>query len=315
MTTWKKWRLFLTLLLSLTVFGAAVPAVDAESSAQVQEVRQLLKDYHISKPDDALLSSDEIDTMVESLHDPYTEFFDEEEWGMFNSALEQTFVGIGIVMTEDSGVVYVQDVLPGGPAAAAGVLPGDAVVSADGKSLKGKTMIELQLSLRGLEGTVVVLGVSRGGKQLKFRITRQAVHFPTVTTRLLGNGVGYLALSGFTSDAASQFKKQLSELEKKGISSLLIDLRDNGGGYVTAAQEIAGLFVKEGVLAHMLDRDGMDEPLEVSGTVKPYPVVILVNGNSASASELLSGALQDYGVAKLAGTRPSVKVWCSRLSP
>lgn len=303
MTTWKKWRLWLTLLLSLTIFGAAVPAVDAESIAQVEEVRQLLEEYHLSKPDDSILNANEIDAMVESLHDPYTEFFDEDEWDTFNSALEQTFVGIGIVMAEDNGIVYVQDVLPGGPAETAGILPGDAVVSADGKSLKGKTMVELQRALRGLEGTVVALGVSRGGKQLKFRIVRKAVHFPTVTTRLLGNGVGYLALSGFTSDASGQFKKQLAELEQKGLSSLIIDLRDNGGGYVTAAQEIAGLFVKEGVLAHMRDRDGNDQPLEVSGTAKPYPVVVLVNGNSASASELLSGALQDYGVAKLAGTQ------------
>jgi carboxyl-terminal processing protease len=314
-TTWKKWRLSLSLLISLTIFGAAVPAVDAESIAQVQEVRQLLEEYHLSKPDDALLSSNEIDTMVESLHDPYTEFFDENEWETFNSALEQTFVGIGIVMSEDNGVVYVQDVLPGGPADSAGILPGDALVSADGKPLKGKTTAELQRSLRGLDGTVVVLGVSRGGKQLKFHIVRKAVHFPTVTARLLGNGVGYLALSGFTSDASSQFKKQLAELEKKGLSSLVIDLRDNGGGYVTAAQEIAGLFVKEGILAHMRDREGVDQPLEVSGTAKPYSVVVLVNGNSASASELLSGALQDYGVAKLAGTQTFGKGVVQSLMP
>lgn len=303
MTTWKKWRISLALLLTLSLFGISVPAASAESAEQVEEVRELLEEYHLSKPDDAFLNSNEIDSMVESLDDPYTEFFDEEEWAAFNSALEQTFVGIGIVITEENDVVYVQEVLPGSPAEAAGLLPGDAIVSADGKSLKGKSVSGTQRALRGPEGTVVVVGVSRGGKPLKFRITRQAVHFPTVNARMLGEGVGYLALSGFTSDAGSEFKKHLAELEQKGLSSLVLDLRDNGGGYVNAAQEIAGLFVQEGVLAHMRDRDGNDHPLEVSGSSKKYPIVILVNGNSASASELLAGALQDYGLAKIVGTK------------
>lgn len=129
------------------------------------------------------------------------------------------------------------------------------------------------------------------------------MQLPVATGQMMGDGVGYLALSGFTSDAGKAFKEQLDKLEKAGMKSLLIDLRNNGGGYVNAAQQIAGLFIKDGVLTHLRNRDGTETPLNVSGDGKPYPVTILVNGNSASASELLASALQDYGIAKLVGTK------------
>jgi carboxyl-terminal processing protease len=303
MTLFKRLRISLALLVSLALLGIWTPAVFAESADQVVEVRELLEQYHLSKPNNEDLKSDVIDEMVDSLHDPYTQYFDEEEWKSFNSALEQTFVGIGIVMFEENGKVFVEDVLAGSPAEIAGIEPSDALISSNGVTLLGKSVAEIQVQLRGVEGSVVALGVSRNGKTLNFKVKRQSIQIPIVTSRILGNGVGYLSLSGFTSDAGKQVKSNLAELEKSGLTSLVLDLRNNGGGYVNTAQEIAGLFVKAGVLAHLRDREGKDHPLEVTGSVKPYPVVILVNGGSASASELLSGALQDYGVAKLVGTQ------------
>jgi carboxyl-terminal processing protease len=298
----KRLRISLALLLSLALFGVYTPIVFGESAAQVQEVRELLEKYHLSKPVVEDLSGNEIESMVESLQDPYTEYFNEEEWNTFNAALEQTFVGVGIVMGEEKGTVYIEEVLSSSPAQSAGLLAGDALLSADDQSLVGKTLAEIQELIRGVEGSFVTIGVSRSGKTLKFSIERKSIHLPIVTTQMLGDGVGYLALSGFTSDAGKQVKDKLEKLENEGMTSLVLDLRNNGGGYVTAAQEIAGLFIKEGVLAHMRDRDGNDSPIVVKGSTKPYEVVILLNGNSASASELLAGALQDYGVAKLAGT-------------
>jgi len=303
MTVLKRWRLALILFLCLALLGVSAPAAFADTSEQVQEVRQLLEQYHYSKPDATVLSGDNIEQMISALDDPYTEYFDAQRWQLFSSALEQSFVGIGIVMAEEDGVVYVEDVIPGSGAEAAGVLPGDALVSAGKQSLRGKSVAEIQNELRGAEGTAVELGIVRYGKTYKFRIVRKALQVPTVATRMLGDGVGYLALSGFTSDAAAEVKAGLAQLERGGMNTLVFDLRNNGGGYVHTAQEIAGLFVKDGVLAHMKDRDGTDQPLEVKGETKPYPIIILVNGNSASASELLAGALQDYGIAKLAGAQ------------
>jgi carboxyl-terminal processing protease len=297
-------RIVLALLLALALTGTwTTSSTWAATTDQVNEVRNLLEQYHLNKPDDKDLNGTAIDAMVNSLHDPYTQYFDPEQWKTFSDSLEQTFVGIGIVMTEEKGVVSVEDVITGSPAEAAGVLPGDAIVSADGKSVKGVSVTELQKQLRGAEGTTLTIGVTREGKTFSYAITRKSVQLPITTGQMMADGVGYLALSGFSSDAGDAFRKQLDKLEQAGMSSLVIDLRNNGGGYVNAAQQIAGYFLKDGVLAHLKDRDGNDSPLTVQGGGKSYPITILVNGNSASASELFAGALQDYGVAKLVGTQ------------
>jgi len=293
----------IALLLAFALFFVYVPAALGATDQQTEEVRGLLERYHLKGPDDSSLSGKEIDEMVDSLKDPYTKFFDDEEWKTFNADLEQTFVGIGVVMKEEKGKVYVDEVLEGSPAASVGILAGDLLVGADGKSFEGKTMADIQKEIRGKEGTVVTLSVTRSGKALKFKITRKPIHAPVVATKMLEPGIGYLALSSFTSESGKEVKRELEKLEKNGLTSLVLDLRNNGGGYVNAAQEIAGLFVEEGVLAHMKDRSGNDDALTISGSAKPYEVVVLVNGNTASASELLSGALRDYGVAQLVGTK------------
>lgn len=292
------------LLLSVLAAGAWAPsAAHAATTAQVDEVRQLLEQFHVSKPDSAQLNNEAIESMIESLNDPYTEFFDADEWETFSSDLEQHFTGVGIVLVEEDGVVYVEDVIPGGPAELAGILPGDALAAANGDSLVGLTIPEVQKKLLGEEGTKVTVGVTREGQRLDFPITRRSMQLPVATGHMMGDDVGYISLSGFTSDAGKLFAEQVGKLEKAGMKSLVIDLRNNGGGYVNAAQQMAGLFIEDGVLANLRDRDGNDTPLSVSGGGKPYPVTILVNANSASASELFAGALQDYGIAKLVGTK------------
>ncbi|MFD0670284.1 S41 family peptidase [Cohnella sp. GCM10027633] len=288
----------IALLIGLTPVASA-----ADTPEQVKEVRQLLLNYHYGNPSEASLSMDDIDGMIKTLNDPYTQFFDAAEWKAFNSVLEQTFVGVGIVMRQEKTGIAVDDVIPGSPAASAGMQAGDVLATAAGQSLKGKSTADVQQLLLGKEGSLVSLTVTRAGKKIDFILQRKTIHLPTVTSRMLGEGVGYLSLSGFTSDAAAEVKKHLEELEGKGMKALVFDLRNNGGGYVDTAQKIAGLFLEEGVLAHMRDREGNDTPLEVDGENNDYPVTLLVNGNSASASELLAGALQDYGIAKLVGTQ------------
>lgn len=299
-----KWKSPIALLLSISLFlGIASSAFAEDTPDQIREVRELLVKYHYGNPSEQSLDINDIDQMIATLKDPYTQFFDEKEWKAFNSVLEKTFVGIGIVMREDKGSVYVDEVILGSPAEASGIAAGDMLTSSGGKSLKRKTTAEIQQLLLGEEGTKVSLTVTRGGKKLDFIIVRKKIQLTPVKTSMLGDGIGYLSLSGFTSDAATEVMKQLSELEKKGMKSLVFDLRDNGGGYVDTAQKIAGLFLESGVLAYMRDRDNNDEALEVSGSRKSYPLVVLVNGNSASASELLAGAMQDYRAASLVGTQ------------
>ncbi len=302
--------------LCLTLSVLWLPAVaGAATQDQVNEVRQLLEEYHISKPTDEKLSESEIEEMIDALDDPYTQYFSPEELQSFSNAINQSFVGIGIVMSQDDGITYLEDVVPDSPAFKAGLMPGDALVSIDGVAVAGKSIDAIQIMAAGKEGTNVNVGVKRGLVKLQFLVARTSMQLPVTTSRLMGSGVGYLRLDSFSADAASKFKSQLQSLEGQGMASLVIDLRGNGGGYVDQAQQIGALFVADGILAHVADRDGKDTPIELHGEKRDYPVYILVDGGSASATELLSGALQEYGVAKLVGTNTYGKGVIQQLIP
>ncbi|MDG0789579.1 S41 family peptidase [Cohnella ginsengisoli] len=302
------------LCLALSVLW--LPAVaGAATQDQVNEVRQLLEEYHISKPTDDKLNESGIEAMIGSLDDPYTQYFSPEELQSFSNAINQSFVGIGIVMSQDDGITYLEDVVPDSPAFKAGLMPGDALVSIDGAPTAGKSIDAIQVMAAGKEGTTVNVGVKRGMVKLQFLVSRTSMQLPVATSRLMGAGVGYLRLDSFSADAAAKFKTQLQFLEGQGMTSLVVDLRGNGGGYVDQAQQIGALFVADGILAHVADRDGKDTPIELHGEKRGYPVYILVDGGSASATELLSGALQEYGVAKLVGTKTYGKGVIQQLIP
>ena len=297
------WRRFAALLLAVSLTAGPSAAAFAESSAQSDEVRELLEQYHLSKPADSTLDEAAIKGMVESLNDPYTEYFTQEEWTAYSGSLDQKFIGIGVKLVEEKGAVYIQDVIGGSPAEQAGIRAGDKIVSVDGRSVAGKTFAETQSEILGEEGSSVSIGITRSSGSHEFTMVRKPVQLPTAAGVWMGDGIGYLDLEGFSSDAYDKFAAELDKLERQGMKGLVIDLRDNGGGYTDQAQKIAALFIENGVLAHMIDREGNDKAMVVEGTSKSYPIRVLVNGNSASASELFAAALQDYGIAKLIGTR------------
>ena len=294
------WPLILALLLSGAAGGA--PAAHAETAKQLEEVRQLLERYHLSRPDESALNRSAIEGMIRALDDPYTEYMSPEEWEAYQKDLEQEYVGIGVYLSIQNQAVFVTDVIPDSPAEKAGIRAGDTILEVDGEAVR--TTDEARNRLLGKAGTSVTVKVLRDGRELTVRVTRQFIRLASVNGQPMGDGVGYLALTGFTSDAPTLFAERLRQLEDGGINALIVDLRNNGGGYIEAAQKIASHFIEEGVLAHMINRDGVDTPLTVSGTPRSYPVVLLVNEVTASAAELFAGALQDYGVARLVG-RPT----------
>lgn len=308
----RKWKLLFSLLLvSLLIVPALiVPASttvlaeeDSSELRQLNEIYELIERYHVSGIKEDQLSKTAIEAMISELNDPYTKYMSESDWEEFQNSLQNNYVGIGIRVGQDDTRYYVVEVFDGSPAEAAGVLRGDYIAAVEGKSTETLTLDQLIDSIVGPENTEVTVSILHEGKTKPVRMTRKRIQVPVVTSCWFKEGAGYIRLSSFSVDADEQFAATLDSLNKAGIHSLIVDLRDNPGGLLETAAHIAEQFIDDGLLIHTRDRDQADHPVAINGESFPYPVVLLVNGGSASASEVLTGALQDYGLATVVGSK------------
>jgi carboxyl-terminal processing protease len=303
----RKGLLILTLsavcILPVTSLAYAADNTTAPT-AIVDDVFKLLQDNHVSGVNPQKLSNDAIEGMIKGLNDPYTVYFNPKQWTDFQHALEQNYVGIGVRLNTDDQGIYITEVFKGSPAASAGVLVGDYITGVNGKKMKGVKVDALISSVLGEENTNVTITVTRNYKDIDLTMVRKQIQLPVVTSIQFADGTGYIGLSSFSSDADELFAAKLKEFKLNNIKSLIIDLRNNGGGLLDTAANIAKLFIKEGVLIHTSDRNHIDNPITLQGgTSVDFPVYVLVNENSASASEVLAGALQDYNLATIIGAK------------
>lgn len=278
------------------------------------------KDYYSSsgakaaKPDTTKLTYAAIDGMLATLNDVYTTFWTPKEYKDNMQETSGNFVGIGasLDLTKDKKVLIVKP-LENSPAIRAGILPGDIIVGVDSKSIAGIDLTKVISKIRGEAGTIVHLTIERKGQSKPFDvpIKRAVVHNPVIDFRMEDetNKIGFISLSLFNEQADEQFDIALEKLEKQGMKALVFDLRGNPGGLLNIAQDLASRFVDDGPIVWVRQKNGQMDSLNVrperhrSPLYKgAYPVIVLVNGNSASASEIVSGAIQDSGVGKLLGT-------------
>jgi carboxyl-terminal processing protease len=301
--------LSLSLLSTATLFphpifaeGVTIPIqTESSSRALLDEVMQYIDQYNITGATQEQLVQQALKGMVSGLNDPYSQYFTPEERKAFESQLNLQYEGIGIETRFEDGKARITRVFDKSPAQTGGILKDDILVQVDGKTITEAAHI--QKYILGKSGTTVNVTVNRHGKSLSFTLTRSAIHIPAVNSNLLDNHVGYIQLSNFTSDADEEFAEHLDQLQKKGMKSLILDLRDNPGGYVDSAMHIAEHFIQNGILMYTKDNTNKLQPTRIeNGQRLDMPVILLVNKNSASASEILAGALRDNNVAKLVGT-------------
>ena len=303
-------RLFAAACAMLLAFALLLAPVEVQaaeskgrSQAELKEAYELISRFHVSGKQLDPSSYSSVDEMIASLGDPYTEFFDEDEMQQFMNSIDLNYAGIGMRIGQDDGGYVVVETFQNSPAREAGLLSGDYIVAINGTKTEHLALHEVSYGIRGPEGMPVYLTVNRDGQLIEVKIVRKMINLPEVEGGILDGGIGYLSLSSFSSDADENFAFILNDFKKIGIKGLVIDLRDNGGGLLDTAQQIAKQFIPEGVLMHVKDRYKEGEVTIANGTSVEFPVVILVNGNSASASEVLAGALQDYGKAKIVGQK------------
>lgn len=249
-----------------------------------------------------------IDGIMRAVGDRYTVFLTPKEFAGLNQDLDGgDFGGTGIVIQIDDASKYilVENVVPDGPAEKAGIQQDDLIVAIDGVSTKGLTVQQASTKLRGKEGTSVSLTIQRDGSNLPaIALTRAKIHQLSVYEKMLPGKIGYLELTVFGRDTGAEIAAALDRLQRQGARAMILDLRDNGGGYLDAAVAVSSKFIPSGPIVSVESRASNITTLEADNTaIDPVPLVVLVNGYTASASEITSGAIQDDGVGTIMGTK------------
>lgn len=246
--------------------------------------------------------------MLKSLGDRYTRFLSPEEFAEMQEENRGDFEGIGAELDTQHGQVFIRRPIKGSPAEKAGLKAGDIILKVDDKPIQGMDIDDVVKLIRGKRGTKVTLTVKRKGLSApkSFTIVRGTIPFTTVEYRMVddANKIGYIMLRQFNEKSDQQFDAALSELESKGMKALVLDLRDNPGGLLEVAVKIGSRFIQDGNIV-IIKQGGRETPLEVDPRQhnhKRYPLAVLINGYSASASEILAGAIQDHKAGTIIGT-------------
>ncbi len=270
------------------------------------EVLERIQNEYVEEIDQAEAMDSAINGLLQSL-DPYSSYMNQKTWEESETETSGEFGGLGIEVSMESGVVKVIAPIDNTPASRAGVKAGDYIIKINGEQVLGKTLMEAVNSMRGPVGTSIEITVRR--KSLKkakiFKITREIIKIKSVISKLIDNKVGYLRLRAFNNNSSDQLKKEISKIEKnKKLVGYILDLRNNPGGLLTQAIEISNFFLNDGEIVSTKGRKNKENRkffAKKGDKIKGKPLIVLINNGSASASEIVAGALQDQKRAVLLG--------------
>lgn len=303
----------LTGTLFISIGGVRLAISDTFSSPLLDEVKMYLDTFYMGEINEEQMYYYAAKGMASSTEDPYTRYYSPEEFEEYMNSTIGAYVGVGIVLSaaQDTNDIVVVMPYEDAPGDKAGVLPGDIITAIDGEAYTGDDLDKAADKMRGsdlpnAEGTQVTLTLRRGeGAPFDVVLTREEVHLKTVSGKMLENDIGYMRIISFDGDTDVEAENVLIELKSSGMKKLVLDLRDNGGGDYETACGVAGKFLDEGkLIVYTQDKNGKRTDEYASGKMTDCEIVILINGGSASASEVLTGALDGNGRVKaLVGTK------------
>jgi len=269
--------------------------------------------------DDTLLMQGAIRGMMDAVGDDYTYYMDPHIYDVETSSLSGEYQGIGAYVDTRGDFLTIVSPIEGSPAEAAGLRPGDMIVAIDGENMEGFTPEEARQRVLGPAGTTVVLTVAREGEPepLEFSIVRAKITVPSVTGEMLDNGIAYIDINTFGDNTTNELRAKLDELLAENPKGIILDLRFNPGGYLHTSVEVMSEFIDDGVVLSEQYGDGSRDTYQAlgNGRATNLPMVVLINEGSASASEIVAGALQDYGRAELVGMQSFGKGSVQSFSP
>lgn len=276
---------------------------NVQAASVIDEARQIIKDNYVESVPDSVLNAPTIPDIIKGLNDPYSEYFSNQEQQNFVNSIDNKLCGIGIYMEMVEEGVQVNSVVPSSPAEQSGIKAGDIITSADGNSLAGLDSNKASSYIKGDAGTSVKLVVKRGTQELNFTVVRKEISIPTVTGKILNGHTAYIDIVSFGEDTDELFTKVVQELRMQNPDNYIIDLRNNGGGYMDKALNIASNFIgsKPSITIESKNGDKVRYFVNKEATIDK-PIIFLTNQYTASASEILSAAVKDYKKAFFVGT-------------
>ena len=266
---------------------------------------EIIESHYAENVDKSAIFDGALKGMVSTLGDKHSTYLGGDLYKDFSAQMSGTYAGIGVYIASTDEGILIAGVMEGSPAEEAGLQRGDILVSIDGTSVEGYQLEDVSKNIRGPVDTSVDLVVRRDGEEQSFTVQRRQIHVPTVAGKMVdGTDVGYIRVAVFSDGTADDFTKEFTKLREQGMNKLILDLRDNPGGIVEQAVGVASNFVPpNSTIVSYTEQDGKVDQYTAQGTDDPIPIVVLVNENSASASEIVAGAVQDMKLGPIVGVK------------
>lgn len=276
-----------------------------KESRKLLTLKKYIDKYYLETVDSEELMEGAAKGMFEALEDPYSVYMDQEEFKEFNESTSGSYGGIGVIVTDEEGYVTVVAPIEDTPGEKAGLKTGDKIIKVDGKEVTGIGLEKATALMKGKKGTTVVLTVSRENRTepLVIEIKREDIVLKTVKSDMLEDEIGYIRISMFDQDTGKEFKKAMADIKTKHAKGLILDLRQNPGGFVTQCVDVADELLDKGVIFYTEDKDKNQVVTHSKDGKIDIPFVVLVDEGSASASEIVSGAIKDRKAGLLIGTK------------
>lgn len=322
-----RWILALSLAFGAGYFASLNPSATAQNEdtevlfQPFWEAYDIVLQRYVDPVDEEALMEGALRGMLDSLGDDNTNYLNPDEYAAYNQSLSGEFEGIGATVRqdEDSGALTIVQPLPESPAEAAGLLPGDQIVTVGGEDITDLSQSEIINRVRGPAGSIVVLGIQREGEEevLEFTIVRDRIELPTLEFELLEGNIGYVRLYDFGDRAPTEMIAALTELDADNLNGLVLDLRGNPGGFLSTSLQVLSLFVEDGPILIEQLPGGEEQVFEATGEAlaTTVPMAVIVDAGSASASELVAGGLRDRERAVIVGTPTFGKNTIQNLTP
>ena len=285
----------------------AIPSTTLQTARKINRIEQIIDKYYKGSVKKSELEDCTYKGLVAGLGDVYSTYYSEDDFKELEQSTSGVYYGVGIYLTQDikTGIITVVKPVKGSPADGSGLKKGDILTKVGNYKLKTSDALDdIVKKIKGAEGTKVKLTFTRNQTSKTYTFTRQSIENPTVETKMLQDKVGYLQITEFDEVTVSQFRSGLKSLKKQGAKKLIIDLRDNPGGLLTSVVDIAGQILPKGTIVYTEDKNGeKNEFTSDEENQFTKPLVVMMNGYSASASEIFAGAVQDYGTGQIVGTQ------------